>query len=64
MRGYWTRGNGIVTQKLKFKNAYRRISLVFRKSYPRKQDLKAFTEIIFSNLPNTVKPITGKQNKN
>lgn len=64
MRGSWTRGNGIVTQKLKFKNAYRRISLVFRKSYPRKQALKAFTEIIFSNLPNTVKPITGKQNKN
>lgn len=54
MRGSWTSGSGIVAQKLEFKNAYRRISLVFRKSYPRQQALEAFAKVINENLPNTV----------
>lgn len=57
MRGSWTSGSGIVAQKLEFKDAYRRISLVFRKSYPRQQALEAFTNVIIQNLPNTVHPL-------
>ena len=63
MRGSWTSGSGIVAQKLEFKGASRRISLVFRKSYPRQQALNAFAHVILENLPNTVQPITGKQRK-
>lgn len=54
MRGSWASGSGIVARKLEFKDAYRRISLVFRKSYPRQQALNAFAKVITENLPNTV----------
>ncbi len=54
MRGSWTSGSGIVARKLEFKDAYRRVSLVYRKSYPRREALEAFTQVIFENLPNTV----------
>lgn len=58
MRGSWMTGSGIVTRKLEFKDAYRRISLVYRKSYPRQQALEALTNIIMESLPNTVQPLT------
>jgi len=59
LRGAWTSGSGIIARKLEFKDAYRRISIVFRKSYPRRQALDAFAQIVLENLPNTVSPITG-----
>lgn len=59
MRGSWTSGSGIVARKLEFKDAYRRVSLVFRKTYPRRQALDAFAQIILEHLPNTVQPLTG-----
>jgi hypothetical protein len=34
--------------------------MVFRKSFPRKQALQAFAEIIWQNLPNTVRPLCGE----
>ncbi len=55
LRGAWTSGSGIATRELKMKGASRRISLVFRKSYPRKKALEAFAGVIFDNLPNTVR---------
>ena len=57
MRGSWTSGSGVVARELEFKDAHRRISMVFRKSFPRKQALQAFAEIIWQNLPNTVRPL-------
>ena len=57
IRGSRTSGSGIVTRKLEFKDTYRRVSLVFRKSYPRRQSLDAFARIILANLPNTVQPL-------
>jgi len=54
MRGSWTTGSGVVAQPLELPDAYRRVSLVFRHSYPRQQALKAFAGIIQDNLPNTV----------
>jgi len=55
LRGAWTSGSGIATRELKMKGASRRISLVYRKSYPRKKALQAFAGVIFDNLPNTVR---------
>ena len=54
MRGSWTSGSGVVAQPLALPDAYRRVSLVFRHSYPRRQALEAFASIIQDNLPNTV----------
>lgn len=57
MRGSWTSGSGVVARELGFKDARRRVSLVYRKSYPRKQALQAFAAIIWQNLPNTVQAL-------
>ena len=54
MRGSWTTGSGVVAQPLAIANAYRRIVLVSRRSFPRQVALEALARIILSNLPNTV----------
>ena len=64
MRGSWTSGSGVVAQPLKIADASRRVSLVFRRSFPRRAALEAFAGIILDNLPNTVSPLTaGKRRK-
>lgn len=60
MRGSWTSGSGVVAQPLKIPNASRRVSLVFRHSFPRRAALEAFANIILDSLPNTVQ-IIGKK---
>jgi LysR family hydrogen peroxide-inducible transcriptional activator len=55
--GAWTSGSGIVARKLDFKDAQRRISIVFRQSYPRRKALEAFAEVVLAHLPNTVTAI-------
>ena len=57
MRGSWTSGSGIVASRLELKDASRRISLVYRKSYPRTKALQAFCTVILDNLPNTVQSV-------
>jgi LysR family hydrogen peroxide-inducible transcriptional activator len=56
MRGSWATGSGVVAQPLVIANASRRVSLVFRHSFPRRPALLAFADIITDNLPNTVAP--------
>lgn len=58
LRGSWTTDSGIVARKLELPEAFRRISLVFRSSFPRQKALEAFARIIMANLPNTVTPST------
>jgi LysR family hydrogen peroxide-inducible transcriptional activator len=57
MHGSWTTGSGVVAQPLTWPDASRRISLVYRHSFPRQAALKALADIILANLPNTVKPL-------
>jgi len=57
MQGSWTSGSGVVAQPLAMPDASRRVSLVFRHSYPRRAALQAFADIILNNLPNTVQII-------
>ncbi len=57
MRGSWTTGSGVVAQPLELPDASRRVSLVFRHSFPRRQALAAFADLIRDNLPNTVTPL-------
>ena len=57
MGGSWTSGGGVVTRELEFDAAQRRVSLVCRKTFPRKQALSALLAVIMDNLPNTVHPL-------
>lgn len=57
MRGGWMSDSGIVTRPLELPDAFRRISLVFRRSFPRRQTLAAFADMVRDHLPNTVKRI-------
>jgi len=54
MGGAWTTGSGVVAQPLNLPHASRRVSLVYRASFPRLAALQAFAEVIRDNLPNTV----------
>jgi len=57
MRGSWMTGSGVVAQPLAIADASRRVSLTFRRSFPRRAALQAFTDIILERLPNTVQPV-------
>jgi len=47
----------IVTRQLQFTDTFRKISLVYRRSFPRKQVFEAFTKILMENLPDTVQSV-------
>jgi LysR family hydrogen peroxide-inducible transcriptional activator len=56
--GPWMTDSGIIARKLNLPDAYRRISLAFRRSFPRRQALEVFADIIQGNLTSaTVKKI-------
>jgi LysR family hydrogen peroxide-inducible transcriptional activator len=57
LRGAWATGSGVVVRPLDLPDAHRRVSLVFRNSFPRRPALEAFAQSIRENLPNTVKVI-------
>lgn len=61
MGGSWTTGTGVVAHELKLRNASRRVSLVYRKSFPRQQALQVLIKVILQQLPNTVNRIGGKR---
>jgi LysR family hydrogen peroxide-inducible transcriptional activator len=61
--GSWASGSGIVARQLELPDAYRRVSLVFRHSYPRRAALDAFAQVILENLPNTVSPLSAGKGK-
>ncbi len=55
IRGGWMTDTGIIARPLAFDAAYRRISLVYRRSFPRRAALDAFAETLREHLPNTVR---------
>lgn len=63
LRGSWSSGSGVVAQPLSVPHASRRVSLVYRHSFPRLAALQAFATTIRSNLPNTVKVIAAVSHK-
>jgi LysR family hydrogen peroxide-inducible transcriptional activator len=58
MRGSWTTDRGVVAQPLAIAGATRRVSLVFRHSFPRRPALQALADTILDKLPNTVQRAT------
>ncbi len=63
-RGPWMTDSGIIARQLALPDASRRVSMVFRKSFPRQQALNAFAQVIRENLPNTVTPCTPADKTN
>ncbi|WP_295543837.1 hydrogen peroxide-inducible genes activator [uncultured Thiohalocapsa sp.] len=57
IRGSWMTDSGIIARRLELPDAQRRISLVFRRSFPRRAALETFTEVALAQLPNTVKAV-------
>lgn len=55
IRDGWMADSGIVTRQLDLPDAHRRISLVYRRSFPRRRTLEAFAEVVRQQLPNRVK---------
>jgi len=47
----------IITRQLQLPDTYRRISLVYRRTFPRSQALEAFAEVVLENLPDSVQPL-------
>ncbi|MCF7982908.1 MAG: LysR family transcriptional regulator [Thiohalocapsa sp.] len=59
IRGGWMTDSGIIARPLELDDAFRRISLVFRRSFPRRSALEAVIEVIRGQLPNTVRPVAS-----
>jgi LysR family hydrogen peroxide-inducible transcriptional activator len=55
IRGGWMTDSGIIARPLSLPDAYRRIVMIYRRSFPRRAALEAFAEIICTHLPNTVR---------
>ena len=61
MQGAWVTGSGVVAQPLTIADASRRVSLVYRQSFPRMPALQTLAEIILEHLPNTVARISARK---
>jgi LysR family hydrogen peroxide-inducible transcriptional activator len=57
-RGSWLTGSGVVAQPLTMADASRRVSLVYRRSFPRRAALQAFADTVLENLPEAVQKIS------
>ncbi len=59
IRGGWMTDSGIIARRLELPEAYRRVTLVYRRSFPRPAALQALAGVILDQLPNTVKPVSS-----
>jgi LysR family hydrogen peroxide-inducible transcriptional activator len=57
VRGGWMTDTSIIARRLDLPDAYRRISLAYRRSFPRRAALEAFAGVISEHLPNNVRPL-------
>lgn len=59
IRGGWMTDSGIIARPLALPDAFRRISLVYRRSFPRRAALEALANIVRDYLPNTVRRLSA-----
>jgi LysR family hydrogen peroxide-inducible transcriptional activator len=57
VRGPWMTDSGIIARRLELPDACRRVSLVFRQSFPRRKVLDVFINTVLEHLPNTVRAV-------
>jgi LysR family hydrogen peroxide-inducible transcriptional activator len=51
------RDKGILARQLHLPDTYRRVSLVYRRTFPRRKALEAFAKVVLENQPDTIKPL-------
>jgi len=61
VRGPWMTDSGIMARRLELPGAFRRVSLVFRQSFPRRKVLDVFVNTVLEHLPNTVQAVPHMQ---
>lgn len=59
IRGGRMTDSGIIARRIELPDAFRRISLVYRRTFPRRPALDAFAGVILEHLPNTVKRLAA-----
>lgn len=57
LRGSWVTDSGIALRKEAAGKAYRTVRVAFRASYPRRELLEKFADIVAASLPDTVMPV-------
>ncbi len=57
LRADWAKNRTVRARELTFPDTYRRISLVYRRTYPRRETLEAFAGLVLNALPATVQPL-------
>ena len=57
VRGAWMTDTGVIARQLHLPRAVRRVSMVWRRTFPRQQALDAVAEVILEYLPNTVRKL-------
>ena len=55
LRAGLAKDRGIITRQLELPDTYRRVSLVYRRTFPRTQALEAFSALVCERLPDTVR---------
>ncbi|MCB1875583.1 MAG: LysR family transcriptional regulator [Chromatiales bacterium] len=66
IRGPWMTDAGVIARPLHLDSAFRRVSMVSRRTFPRHRALELLAQIIVERLPNTVErllPLEGKEDK-
>jgi len=53
------RDRNLVARQLQLPDTFRRVSLVYRRTFPRRQALEAFAGVVLESLPDTVHPLNA-----
>jgi len=61
LRAGLAKDRGIIAKQLKLADTYRRVSLVYRRTFPRRQALEAFVDVVRDNLPDTVQCLASSR---
>ena len=61
LRAGLAKDRGIIAKPLNLPDTYRRVSLVYRRTFPRRQALDAFVDVVLDNLPDTVQSLASSR---
>jgi LysR family hydrogen peroxide-inducible transcriptional activator len=61
LRAGLAKDRGIIAKQLKLSDTYRRVSLVYRRTFPRRLALEAFVDVVRDNLPDTVQSLASSR---
>jgi LysR family hydrogen peroxide-inducible transcriptional activator len=56
LNSIYAKDKDIQVRQLQLPDTFRRVSLVFRRTFPRRQALESFAEVVLRNMPDTIQP--------